>query len=100
MTCGGTRLLGPLYEAVGAANPTHPLTQNPGVGGAFAAKRDGNARCVSCLTFGTPMRLQRVALPDLALLGSVDVDIVGMREVMRIPVGQVPTRNITAVLPY
>ena len=69
------------------------------------------------------------SLPDLKLLGSVDVgvapdwvtltpdgrtayvanagsnsvsvvDIVGMREVMRIPVGQVPKRNITAVLPY
>ena len=69
------------------------------------------------------------SLPDLKLLGSVDVgvapdwvtltpdgrtayvanagsnsvsvvDIVGMREVVRIPVGQVPKRNITAVLPY
>jgi YVTN family beta-propeller protein len=69
------------------------------------------------------------SLPDLKLLGAVDVgvapdwvtvtpdgrtayvanagsnsvsvvDIVGMREVMRIPVGQVPKRNITAVLPY
>src|SRR6188768_741680 len=68
------------------------------------------------------------SLPDLQLQGSVDVgvapdwvtltpdgktayvanagsnsvsvvDIVGMREVMRIPVGQVPKRNITAVLP-
>ena len=27
------------------------------------------------------------------------VDIVGMREVTRIPVGQVPKRNITAMLP-
>jgi len=27
-------------------------------------------------------------------------DLVGMREVMRIPVGQVPKRNITATLPY
>ena len=69
------------------------------------------------------------SLPDLTLAGAVDVgvapdwvtltpdgrtayvanagsnsvsvvDIVGMREVMRIPVGQVPKRNITAVLPY
>ena len=69
------------------------------------------------------------SLPDLKLLGSVDVgvapdwvtvtpdgrtayvanagsnsvsvvDIVGMREVMRIPVGQVPKRNITATLLY
>jgi len=68
------------------------------------------------------------SLPDLTLAGAVDVgvapdwvtltpdgrtayvanagsnsvsvvDIVGMREVMRIPVGQVPKRNITAVLP-
>lgn len=68
------------------------------------------------------------SLPDLKLLGSVDVgvapdwvtltpdgktayvanagsnnvsvvDIVGMREVTRIPVGQVPKRNITAMLP-
>ena len=27
------------------------------------------------------------------------VDVVGMREIMRIPVGQVPKRNITAMLP-
>jgi YVTN family beta-propeller protein len=69
------------------------------------------------------------SLPDLTLAGAVDVgvapdwvtltpdgrtayvanagsnsvsvvDIVGMREVMRIPVGQVPKRNITTVLPY
>ena len=69
------------------------------------------------------------SLPDLKLLGSVDVgvapdwvtltpdgrsayvanagsnsvsvvDIAGLREVTRIPVGQVPKRNITAVLPY
>ena len=69
------------------------------------------------------------SLPDLKLVGSVDVgiapdwvtltpdgrtayvanagsnsvsavDIVAMREVMRIPVGQVPKRNITAILPY
>ena len=68
------------------------------------------------------------SLPDLKLLGSVDVgvapdwvtltpdgktayvanagsnsvsvvDVVGMREVTRIPVGQVPKRNITAMLP-
>jgi YVTN family beta-propeller protein len=68
------------------------------------------------------------SLPDLKLLGSVDVgvapdwvtltpdgktayvanagsnsvsvvDIIGMREVTRIPVGQVPKRNITAMLP-
>jgi len=69
------------------------------------------------------------SLPDLKLLGSVDVgvapdwvtltpdgrsayvanagsnsvsvvDLTAMREVTRIPVGQVPKRNITAVLPY
>jgi YVTN family beta-propeller protein len=69
------------------------------------------------------------SLPDLTLAGSVDVgvapdwvtltpdgrtayvanagsnsvsvvDIVGLREVVRIPVGQVPKRNITATLPY
>jgi YVTN family beta-propeller protein len=69
------------------------------------------------------------ALPDLTLVGSVDVgiapdwvtltpdgksayvanagsnsvsviDLKAMREVTRIPVGQVPKRNITAVLPY
>jgi YVTN family beta-propeller protein len=69
------------------------------------------------------------SLPDLKLLGSVDVgiapdwvtltpdgrtayvanagsnnvsviDLRAMREVVRIPVGQVPKRNITAVLPY
>jgi YVTN family beta-propeller protein len=68
------------------------------------------------------------SLPDLKLLGSVDVgvapdwvtltpdgktayvanagsnnvsvvDIIGMRELTRIPVGQVPKRNITAMLP-
>ena len=67
-------------------------------------------------------------LPDLKLLGSVDVgrapdwvtltpdgrrayvanagsnsvsviDIAGLREITRIPVGQVPKRNITALLP-
>ena len=27
------------------------------------------------------------------------VDVVGMREITRIPVGQVPKRNITAMLP-
>jgi YVTN family beta-propeller protein len=27
------------------------------------------------------------------------VDVVGMREITRIPVGQVPKRNITALLP-
>ena len=26
----------------------------------FTTKRDGNARCVSCHEFGTPMRLQRL----------------------------------------
>src|SRR4030095_1810917 len=26
----------------------------------FTTKRDGNARCVSCHSFGTPMRLQRL----------------------------------------
>jgi YVTN family beta-propeller protein len=69
------------------------------------------------------------SLPDLKLVGSVDVgiapdwvtltpdgrmayvanagsnsvsavDITALREVVRIPVGQVPKRNITAVLPY
>jgi YVTN family beta-propeller protein len=69
------------------------------------------------------------SLPDLKLAGSVDVgiapdwvtltpdgrsayvanagsnsvsvvDLAAMREVVRIPVGQVPKRNITAVLPY
>jgi YVTN family beta-propeller protein len=69
------------------------------------------------------------ALPDLTLVGSVDVgvapdwvtltpdgrtayvanagsnnvsviDLKAMREVMRIPVGQVPKRNVTVVLPY
>jgi YVTN family beta-propeller protein len=69
------------------------------------------------------------SLPDLKLVGSVDVgvapdwvtltpdgrtayvanagsnnvsviDLRAMREVVRIPVGQVPKRNITAVLPY
>jgi YVTN family beta-propeller protein len=28
------------------------------------------------------------------------IDLRAMREVVRIPVGQVPKRNITAVLPY
>jgi YVTN family beta-propeller protein len=69
------------------------------------------------------------SLPDLKLAGSVDVgiapdwvtltpdgrsayvanagsnnvsvvDLTAMREVTRIPVGQVPKRNITATLPY
>jgi len=28
------------------------------------------------------------------------IDLTAMREVVRIPVGQVPKRNITATLPY